>query len=298
LTDEQQSKESGFSQLGGISPIRLLPPPHYNRLLQPEAQFDHRDRLDVVLVSPRNPLNIGAAARAMANFGFRRLSVVAPYAPPWREARSAVGAPELLASAAETGTLVEAVAGCTLVAGTGTVTDRKPEQPVVPLPELGPLVERELACGGRVALVFGSEKHGLTRDDLSYCHLLVEIPTDPRQPSMNLGQAVAVCLYELAARVFRQANAAPGAAAEVEGTSGVPAAPSRTLDRLAGVVEETMIAAGYSPSSMQAANRHDLRLLLRRLAPTERDSRRILGLFRRILWRLKRVPKGRRAGEL
>src|ERR1039458_8510963 len=193
---------------------------HYNRSLLPAAQ---RDRLDVVLVSPRNPLNIGAAARAMANFGFRRLSVVAPYAPPWREARSAIGAPELLASAAETGTLAEAVAGCTLVAGTGTVTYRKPEQPVVPLPDLGPLVERELARGGRVALVFGSEKHGLTRDDLSYCHLLVEIPTDPRQPSMNFGQAVAVCLYERAARVFPQANAAPEAEAEVEGTVGVPA---------------------------------------------------------------------------
>jgi tRNA C32,U32 (ribose-2'-O)-methylase TrmJ len=59
------------------------------------------------------------------------------------------------------------------------------------------------------------------------------------------------------------------------------------------VVEEAMIAAGYSPAPMQAANRHDLRLLLRRLAPTERDIRRILGLFRRILWRLKRVRKGR-----
>jgi tRNA/rRNA methyltransferase len=185
------------------------------------------------------------------------------------------------------------VAGCTLVAGTGTLTYRKPEQPVVPLPDLAPLVQRELARGGRVALVFGSEKHGLTRDDLSYCHLLIEIPTDPRQPSMNLGQAVAVCLYELASRVFQPAAGTGEAAAKNEGTAGSPSAPSRTLDRLAGVVEEAMIAAGYSPSSMQAANRHDLRLLLRRLAPTERDSRRILGLFRRILWRLKRVPKGR-----
>jgi len=264
--------------------------PLYNMYLLPEAQ---RDRLDVVLVSPRNPLNIGAAARAMANFGFQRLAVVAPYAPSWREARSAVGAPELLASAAETATLAEAVAGCTLVVGTGTVAYRKPEQPVVPLPGLGPLVARELARGGRVALVFGSEKHGLTRDDLSYCHLLVAIPTDPRQPSMNLGQAVAVCLYELASRVFQPASGAAQEPAQDERTAGLPAAPSRTLDRLAGVIEETMIAAGYSPSSMQAANRHDLRLLLRRLAPTERDTRRILGLFRRILWRLKRVPKGR-----
>ena len=134
--------------------------------------------------------------------------MVAAYAPHWREARSAVGAPELLAAAVETATLAEAVAGCTLVAGTGTLTFRKPEQRVVRLPELGPLVRREMQRGGRVAVVFGPEKHGLTREELSYCHVLVEIPTDARQPSMNLGQAVAVCLYELAARAFCQRNRA------------------------------------------------------------------------------------------
>ena len=159
--------------------------PLYNGLLPTDAQ---RDCLDVVLVSPRNPLNIGAAARAMANFGFERLAVVAAYAPHWREARSAVGAPELLADAAETKTLAEAVRRCTLVVGTGTLTYRKPEQPVVALPELAQLVRREVERGGRVALVFGPEKHGLTREDLSYCHLMVEIPTDARQPSMNLGR--------------------------------------------------------------------------------------------------------------
>jgi len=232
----------------------------------------------------------------MANFGFSRLAVVAPYAPHWREARSAVGAPELLQNAKESATLAEAVAGCTLVAGTATLTYRKPEQRVVCLPELGPLVQREMERGGRVAVVFGPEKHGLTREDLSYCHVLVEIPTDARQPSMNLGQAVAVCLYELASRAFLaggvESGVAAGQDADKAGDSGIAAA-SGSLERLAGVVEETMMAAGYSPSSMREANRHDLRLLLRRLAPAERDSRRILGLFRRILWRLKRVPKGR-----
>jgi TrmH family RNA methyltransferase len=174
--------------------------------LLPEAQ---RDRLGVVLVRPRNPLNIGAAARAMANFGLAHLCVAAPYAPHWREARSAVGAPELLQNAKETETLAEAVADCTLVVGTGTLTYRKPEQKVLSLPALGPVVGGELARGGRVAVVFGPEKHGLTREDLSYCHLLVEIPTDSKQPSMNLGQAVAVCLYELAARdVPQQAGSA------------------------------------------------------------------------------------------
>jgi tRNA/rRNA methyltransferase len=231
----------------------------------------------------------------MANFGFSQLAVVAPYAPHWREARSAVGAPELLASAAETQTLAEAASSCTLMVGTGTLTYRKPEQPVVALPDLAPIVQRELAHGGRVALVFGPEKHGLTREDLSLCHLLVEIPTDPQQPSMNLGQAVAVSLYELALHAFLPARATPdfstAPAADHTGEQG-PAAPSGDLELLARVVEETMLAAEYSPSSMQEANRHDFRLLLRRLAPTRRDTRRILGLFRRILWRLNRLPKG------
>jgi TrmH family RNA methyltransferase len=259
-------------------------PPLYNHLLLPHAQLD---QCGVVLVSPRNPLNIGAAARAMANFGFRRLSVVAPYAPHWREARSAIGAPELLQNAEETATLAEAVSRATLVVGTGSLTYRKPQQPIVPLPDLAPIVSQELARGGQVALVFGPEKHGLTREDLSYCHMLVEIPTDPRQPSMNLGQAVAVCLYELASRAFLAEAGAPTAASDERS----PAAPSGRLDLLAGVVEQAMLAADYSPSLMRDANRHDLRLLLRRLAPSERDTRRILGLFRRILWRLQRVPK-------
>lgn len=262
---------------------------------------DQRDRVDVVLVSPRNPLNIGAAARAMANFGFSRLAVAAPYAPNWREARSAIGAPHVLQNATESKTLAEALAHCTLVAGTGTLTRRKPDQPGVSLPALAPVVAAELARGGHVALVFGSEKHGLTREDLSLCHILVEIPTDSRQPSMNLGQAVAVCLYELTCR-GPACEAAPLGAnialldngqqrkpdpASPPSEFARPTAPvSALLDRLADLIEQTMDAAGYSPRSMQAANRHDLRLLLRRLNLSALDTRRILGLFRRILWRL------------
>jgi tRNA/rRNA methyltransferase len=254
--------------------------------LLPEGQSE---RFNVVLVSPRNPLNIGAAARAMANFGFRRLKVVAPFATMWREARSAVGAPELLAEAVETATLAEAVADCTLVVGTGTLTYRKPEQPVVSLPLLAPLVSRELKSGGQIALVFGSEKHGLTREDLSYCHVLVEIPTDPEQPSMNLGQAVAVCLYELAARgSLLEMLAGNQELAEGSG-SAEPATTSERLELLAGVIEETMTAAEYSPRGMQPANQHDLRLMLRRMSLSAHDTRRILGIFRRILWRLKRT---------
>jgi tRNA/rRNA methyltransferase len=288
----------------------------YNHGLLTELQ---RDRIEVVLVSPRNPLNIGAAARAMANFGFQRLAVVAPYEEHWREAKSAVGASDLLQNANLTRRVAEAVADCTLVIGTGTLEHRRPEQTVIPLPELAPLVGVELERGGRVALVFGPEKRGLTREDLALCHMLVEIPTDPRQPSMNLGQAVAVCLYELA-RAFHplppqpntETGAPPpgplrtgprpwgGASASANrrtaklGNHAVGASPASSrdpacagdLELLAGVVAETMLAANYSPAAMQKANSHDLHLLLRRLKLERRDARRILGLFRRILWRL------------
>ncbi len=264
----------------------------------------HRDCFSIVLVSPRNPLNIGAAARAMANFGFRRLAVVAPYEAHWREAKSAVGASDLLLNAKKEESLADAVADCTLVVGTGSLDHRKPEQPVIPLPELAPLIQKELARGGHIALVFGSEKRGLTRDDLAHCQVLAVIPTDLQQPSMNLGQAVAVCLYEIALRIAPLAGdlGAPEPALSlskgpllletgerVANASESPEpASTRDLDLLAGVIEQTMLAAKYSPAAMRKANRHDLDLLLRRLALTRRDAGRILGFFRRILWRLNR----------
>ncbi len=70
-------------------------------------------------------------------------------------------------------------------------------------------------------------------------------------------------------------------------SQGEEASRSGALERLAGLIEETMGAAGYSPRAMQPANRHDLRLLLRRLAPSALDTRRMMGLFRRILYRLR-----------
>ncbi|MDR3793206.1 MAG: RNA methyltransferase [Terracidiphilus sp.] len=247
----------------------------------------------IVLVRPRNPLNIGAAARAMANFGFADLAVVDAYEPHWREARSAVDAEDLLQNALAVPTVDAAVAPYTLVLGTGSLTYRKPEQPVVQLPALTPLIRKELARGGRIALVFGPEKHGLTRDDLSWCHQLIEIPTSDRQPSMNLAQAVAVCLYEISTRALASPSetlSPTGPVAPITAPSQIEEKNERNtssdLDRLASLIEESMTAAHYSPNIMQQANRHDLRLMLRRLAFNRRDLRRALGLFRRILVRL------------
>lgn len=148
----------------------------------------------IVLVRPRDPNNIGAAARAMKNFGLLELVVVAPYPPVWNEAVSAVNAEDVLRNATVVGTLSDAVADCTLVVGTADRTRVEQKGNIYTPADLS----RELhGVDRRLALVFGQEKHGLTNDDLSYCHRVMSIPTQADCPSMNLGQAVAVCSYEL-----------------------------------------------------------------------------------------------------
>ena len=150
----------------------------------------------VVLVSTRNPLNIGAAARAMSNFGFSHLRVVNPYAPAFREARSAVGAADVLASAEQYKNVADAVADCTLVVATSAVGHRKVEHPLQRLEQGARRIRKHLRSS-QVAILFGSEKIGLTAKQMSHAHVLLRIPTCEKNISMNLGQAVAVCLYEI-----------------------------------------------------------------------------------------------------
>src|SRR6267143_2166741 len=153
----------------------------------PLSAHPELDRLRVVLVSPRNPLNIGAAARAMSNFGFLHLRVVSPYEVAFREARSAVGAASQLSNAEEYTSVAEAVADCTLVVGTTAVGQRDLQHPLRRL-EYGARIIRKQLGSSRVALLFGSERVGLSNQDLSHCHLLLRIPTHEANISMNLGQ--------------------------------------------------------------------------------------------------------------
>ncbi len=155
--------------------------------MSPNAESD---LLRVILVAPRNPLNIGAAARAMSNFGFFHLRVVNPYELAFREARSAVGATPLLARAEEFKTVAEAVEDCTLVVGTTAVGHRQLQHPVRRLDQAARFLRKTLA-GSRVALLFGSEKRGLSNEDLSYCHWLLRIPTQEEHRSMNLRHSAA-----------------------------------------------------------------------------------------------------------
>ena len=246
------------------------------------------DHLRVVLVEPRNPLNVGAAARAMSNFGFLHLRVVNPYELAFREARSAVGASPLLATAEEFRTVTEAVADCTLVVGTTAVGKRQPQHPVRGLEQAGPLLRKQLASG-RVALLFGSEKRGLSNEDLSHCHWLLRIPTREEHRSMNLGQAVSVCLYELARG--RRALAKP----EKE----LPPATSDDLERLTSVLFEALCASGYVKMPFELAQKprsaaptkEKIRRLIRRLHISASDAELALGIFRQILWKSRQDNK-------
>ena len=247
----------------------------------PLCRYSELDCLRVVLVSPRNPLNIGAAARAMSNFGFLHLRVVNPYNLAFREARSAVGAAPLLARAEEFNTLAEAVADCTLVVGTTTVGLRQLRHPVRRLEQAAPLIRKRLATSP-VGLLFGSEKRGLSNEDLSHCHWLLRIPTREEHRSMNLGQAVAVCLYELA-----RAQGVPKPEKHV-------AATAADLERLTSLLLDALRSSGYlkvQSSSFEkgrsaAPTEEKIRRLVRRLHLSATDVELTLGILRQIFWKL------------
>jgi tRNA C32,U32 (ribose-2'-O)-methylase TrmJ len=266
------------------------------------AQFD---RLRVVLVATRNPLNIGAAARAMSNFGFRRLRVVRPFEPAFLEAKSAVGASELLERAEHFDSVADAVSDCGLVVGTTAVRTRNLQHTLRRLEDGARLIRKRMvmvdrkknnvkgptfargagrtwgtqssARSGGVALLFGSEKVGLSNEDLSHCHWLMRIPTCDANISMNLGQAVAVCLYEL----VRDAKVSRGTTA-----GKIEMAGAEELERITLVLMETLRASGYLERRVIADVEERMRRMVRRMGVQARDSEVWLGILRQIVWKL------------
>jgi tRNA/rRNA methyltransferase len=231
--------------------------------------------LAVVLVATRNPLNIGAAARAMSNFGFQRLRVVNPYQIAFREARSAVGGAVVLAAAEEYASVAEAVADCQLVVGTTAGARRQPEHALVSV-QLGTRRIRQELARGRVALLFGSEKRGLSNEDLSHCHWLMHIPTRAANLSLNLGQAVGICLYELArdSRVPVKPRIIESASAD-------------DLERMTKLLLQALRWSGYlkPPATVEAEEK--LRRLVYRLRLSTPDAAVWLGMLRKLSRKLR-----------
>ena len=230
-----------------------------------------------VLVRPRNPLNIGAAARAMANFGFREMVVVAPYGPVWQETRSAVGAEEIVTSARAEENLVEAIGDASVVVGTTAGSRRNLDRDLISLPDFPTWLRRRRRTG-YAALLFGSEKTGLSNEQMSYCHALVRIPTGADCPSMNLGQAVAVCAYELA-----RAGLVPTRSLRTTiHLSDLAGAQSleHLFDRAARVLDQV----GYLKPKSRRATLIKLRRLLLDLELTNHDAKLLGGILAQIEW--------------
>jgi TrmH family RNA methyltransferase len=237
--------------------------------------INEMQNLRVVLVATRNPLNIGAVARAMSNFGATRLRVVHPYEKAFREARSAVGAAALLRDAEECASVEDAVADCSLVVGTTAIGNREIKHPMRTLDKAGPMLRKHLARD-RVAILFGSEKKGLSNEDLSYCHWLVHIPTRTEHASMNLGQAAAVVLYEIARGVRRFAEGTEKSTASME-----------TVSRITEAWLVCLLESGYVGQRGQKLAVEKLRRMARRFSLSATDAEVFLGMIRKMREKLE-----------
>jgi tRNA/rRNA methyltransferase len=244
------------------------------------------DRLRIVLVSVRNPLNIGAAARAMSNFGFHHLRVVNPYEKAFREARSAVGASSVMEKAEQFKSVADAVADCTLVVGTTAVRHRQLHHLLRRLEDGASLIRKRIRAPSRVALLFGSEKFGLSNKDLSHCHWLMRIPTSDENISMNLGQAVAVCLYE----IIRDAKT--GRLPEK-----LPRAAAGDVERFTTKLLDVLHATGFLELRRVADAEERIRRLVRRLNLPARDAVIWLGIMQQTLWKIRAGDGARLIGH-
>ncbi|MBI3552114.1 MAG: RNA methyltransferase [Elusimicrobia bacterium] len=223
-----------------------------------------------VLARPRNPNNIGAVARAMANFGLRDLRVVDPYEPVWKETKSALDGGAVLQNARAMG-LPEALAGSQLVLGTSDGR-RKRARPVIPLPGLWDYLGRNLPAGGRVAILFGSEKTGLTNTELQHCRAVLRIPTQDDAPSMNLGQAAALIAAELARPALPQETTGPQS----------PAPTTEQLEDLVRKMVSALESLGYALRTPKDAKAERIRRMLNGWMLSRRDAAFLQGVFARV----------------
>jgi tRNA/rRNA methyltransferase len=237
----------------------------------------HLENLPIVMVRSRNPLNIGAAARAMSNFGAFHLRVVTPYEKAFREAVSAVGAAPLLAKAEEYDSIADATRDCSLVIGSTAIGHRELQHELYPLEEAAKKIRKAMQSG-RVAILFGSEKTGLSNEDLSHCHWLLRIPTREEHRSMNLAQAVAIVVYEISRGALTT-----GAKSKLSSN----AANMDSVDRIADALLEALHISGYINRRSEATAEEKLRRMLRRFELRSGDAEVLLGMLRKILWKLK-----------
>ena len=186
----------------------------------------------------------------------------------------------MLTNAQEFDTVAQAVEDCSLVIGTTAVRDRDLRNPLRRLNDESGSAVRGAAKSGRVALLFGSEKIGLTNEDFSHCHWLLNIPTHEQHISMNLGQAVAVCLFGLSR----------GVADDATPNEDEPAA-SGEIEKITQGLYEALKISGYVKPGNDAVSEKKVRRLMLRFNMKAMDAKVLLGMVRQIVWKLRQAGK-------
>ena len=234
-------------------------------------------QVHIVLVRPRRPENIGAVARVVANTGLAGLRLVQP--GDWRTVeafRMAWQAEEVLEDAAVFPTLAEAIGGCRLVAGLSG-RGRDVIQHLTPRELAGEIGGIEAA--GEVAVVFGNESSGLTLEERKLCQRQVRIPASPRQPSLNLAQAVMIAAYEIFV-----ADSPPA-------EEPIRRATAEESERALLTLRDAMLSVGFLPPEKPESRFAEWRELFGRAGLTERETRMLMAFTRRV------KDAGTRAGK-
>lgn len=233
------------------------------------------DNVRIVLVGPLYGGNVGSVCRAMANTGLAELVLVSPAATlDYNEAKMmAVAAGEILEKRREVATLEEAVGDCGLVMGT-TVRPGLYRQHVRTPREWAPAILAS-ASASKVALVFGRETWGLTNEELAICTNLIQIPSSPEYPSLNLSQAVLICCYELfvASGTFEL---------PIEKS---PECPTKTREHMFRMWREMLMEVGFMNEQKAEHMMLGVRRIFSRSPLTVDDVNILMGIARQTLWK-------------
>ena len=230
------------------------------------------ENICVVLVESQGPRNIGSVCRAMKNFGLRDLRLVNPQADHLSHGarQMAVKATDLLEDARIYNSLADALHDCATAFGTTRRFGKYREDML--LPDEAAAMALPLSVDAPVALVFGREDSGLHTAELDLCQHFVTIPTDEALPSMNLAQAVALCLYEL-----RRAQGKIQIADNGKALAGV-----QNMEKMYAHMEESLMSCGFlnpqNPDHIMRA----FRRIFARAGLDEREVRILHGLWSQI----------------
>ena len=239
---------------------------------------EHPTAPSFVLVRPQMGENIGAAARAMLNFGLDHMRVVAPRDgwPNPAAVAMASGAGRVLDAARLSPDLPDALADCSFVFAT-TARDRDMSKPVYTPEAAMQLAAQKIANGERVAVLFGPERAGLENEDISRANAIISVPVNPEFPSLNLAQCVLLVGYEW---MRQQSEQAP----VVENLAGTDWADNSEIEHLAKHYEERMEEAGFFyPEHKAASMKVNLRNMWSRLALTRADVQIFHGTLRQMV---------------